>query len=316
MNIVRDGTTASREQSVVAIGVFDGLHRGHQAVIARLVALAKEYGTLATVVTFDPSPAMFFAPTKAPRLVATLDQRLEGLEALGVDQVLVLTFDATLANESARDFIQRVLVDQLRTRAVVVGEDFHFGHDRQGNVALLEEVGARDGFSVHPAPLFGDEARWSSTLVRQALARGDLEVARAILGHPFTLRGDVVHGDERGATLGFRTANLALGMYQQLPAEGVYAGATAIEGKLWPAVISIGTRPQFYENGELLVEVHVPGFDANLYDSRLDVVFLARLRGQSTFDDESALSEQIGRDVAQTLQIFEDLSSEERQLLR
>ncbi|HEY5266365.1 MAG TPA: bifunctional riboflavin kinase/FAD synthetase [Acidimicrobiales bacterium] len=318
MIIVRDHDTnaTSLEKSVVAIGVFDGLHRGHQEVIARLVTLAKDYGTLATVVTFDPSPAMFFAPTKAPRLVATLGQRLEGLEALGVDQVVVLTFDATLANESARDFIQRVLVGQLRTRGVVVGEDFHFGHQRQGNVALLEEVGAESGFSVHPAPLFGDAERWSSTLVRKALGQGDLAVARAILGRPFTLRGDVVHGDERGATLGFRTANLRLPVVQQLPAEGVYAGATYIDDEWWPAAISVGTRPQFYESGELLVEVHVLGFEGNLYDSSLDVVFLKRLRAQATFDDGAALGTQIGRDVAETLQIFENLSPEDKQLLR
>ncbi|HEY5104186.1 MAG TPA: bifunctional riboflavin kinase/FAD synthetase [Acidimicrobiales bacterium] len=317
MIIVRDQdmSATSLEESVVAIGVFDGLHRGHQEVIRRLVSLAKDEGTLATVVTFDPSPAMFFTPTKAPRLIATLEQRLEGLDALGVDQVVVLTFDAALANESAREFIQRVLVGQLRTRGVVVGEDFHFGHQRKGNVALLEEVGAESGFSVHPAPLFGDAERWSSTLVRKALGDGALDVARAILGHPFTLRGVVVHGDERGATLGFRTANLVLPIVQQLPAEGVYAGATSIEGTWWPAAISVGTRPQFYENGDLLVEVHVLGFEGNLYDARLDVVFLARLRDQTTFDDPAALGEQIGRDVAETLQIFENLSPEEFELL-
>jgi len=318
MNIVHDHdmSALSHEESVVAIGVFDGLHRGHQEVIARLVALAKDLGTLATVVTFDPSPAMFFAPARAPRLVATLDQRLEGLEELGVDEVLVLTFDATLANESAREFIQRVLVGQLRTRAVVVGEDFHFGHQRQGNVALLELVGAESRFSVHPAPLFGDAERWSSTLVRKALAKGDLNQARAILGRPFTLRGTVVHGDERGGTLGFRTANLKLPVVQQLPAEGVYAGATFIDAKWWPAAISVGTRPQFYENGELLVEVHVLGYEGNLYESSLDVVFLVRLRAQATFDDAAALSVQIGLDVVESLQIFENPSPEDRELLR
>jgi riboflavin kinase/FMN adenylyltransferase len=316
--IVRDGEAAvtSLEESVVAIGVFDGLHRGHQAVIASLVALASELDTLASVVTFDPSPAMFFAPSKAPRLIATLAQRLEGLEALGVDQVLVLTFDATLAKETARDFIQRVLVGELHVRGVVVGEDFHFGHNREGDVALLEEVAAHDGFSVHPTPLFGDEARWSSTLVRNALAQGDLDVARRILGRPFTLRGEVVHGDERGGALGFPTANLTMPPFQQLPAEGVYAGATKIEGAWWPAAISVGTRPQFYEHGDVLVEVHIHGFEGDLYDSTLDVVFLARLRAQTVFDDAAALSAQIGRDVAETQQIYEKFSPKETELLR
>jgi len=315
--IVRDGeaSVASLEESVVAIGVFDGLHRGHQAVIASLVALAKEHDTLATVVTFDPSPAMFFAPTKAPRLVATLAQRLEGLEALGVDQVLVLTFDATLAKETARDFIQRVLVGELRARGVVVGEDFHFGHNREGNVALLEEVGAKVGFSVHPTPLFGDGARWSSTLVRNALTQGDLEAARKILGRPFILRGEVVHGDDRGSGLGFPTANLTMPPFQQLPAEGVYAGAACVGGAWWPAAISVGTRPQFYEHGDLLVEVHLLGFKGNLYDSSLDVVFLSRQRAQTTFVDAAALSAQIARDVAETQQIYKKFSPEETELL-
>lgn len=317
MIIVRDGEAGvtSLEESVVAIGVFDGLHRGHQAVIATLVALAREYDTLATVVTFDPSPAMFFAPTKAPRLVATLGQRLEGLEALGVDQVLVLTFDATLAKETARDFIQRVLVGELRARGVVVGEDFHFGHSREGNVALLEEVGAKVGFSVHPTSLFGDGARWSSTLVRSALAQGDLEIARKMLGRPFTLRGEVVHGDERGRTLGFPTANLSLSTYQQLPAEGVYAGATCADGTWWPAAISVGTRPQFYDDGDLIVEVHLFGFEGNLYETSLDVVFLARLRPQMIFESAAALSVQIVSDVTKTEQIFAKFSPDETRLL-
>lgn len=318
MIILRDGESkpASTKPSVVTIGVFDGLHRGHQAVIGQLIALSKEYDALSTVVTFDPSPAMVLAPTKAPRLLATLDQRLEGFAALGVDQVRVLTFDATLASESARDFIQRVLVDELRTRCVVVGEDFHFGHDREGTVATLRDVGAETGLSVLPAPLYGENGRWSSTSVRRALARGDLESAKSVLGHPFTLRGTVVHGDERGEELGYPTANLALSAHQQLPAEGVYAGATFLEGAWWPAAISVGTRPQFYDHGELVVEVHVLGFKGDLYHLTLDVVFLAPLRAQLTFSSVVELTAQIERDVVETRQIFGNFSLEEAKLLR
>ncbi len=318
MNILRDGglNAYNAKASVVTVGVFDGLHRGHQAVIGQVIAHARENDALSTVVTFDPSPAMVLAPTRAPRLLATLDQRLEGIEALGVDQVRVLTFDTTFAQESARHFIERVLVGELRTKGVVVGEDFHFGHNREGTVATLGEVGAALGFRVWPAPLYGDGERWSSTSVRAALARGDLEAAKSILGRPFILRGSVIHGDERGEGLGFPTANLDLAAHQQLPEEGVYAGATMRDEKWWPAAISVGTRPQFYEHGALVVEVHVLDFEGDLYDSSLDVVFLARLRAQTSFSSVDELTAQIALDVVETRQIVENMAAEEAGLLR
>jgi riboflavin kinase/FMN adenylyltransferase len=318
MIILRDGeiNTIATKASVATIGVFDGLHRGHQAVIGQVIAHSKEYDARSTVVTFDPSPAMILAPTRAPRLLGTLDQRLEGLEALGVDQVRLLTFNATLAQESARHFIERVLVGELRTKVVVVGEDFHFGHNREGTVATLGEAGEQWGFSVRPAPLYGDGERWSSTSVRAALTRGDLEAAASILGRPFTLRGRVVHGDERGEGLGYPTANLDVGTHQQLPAEGVYAGATARDGKWWPAAISVGTRPQFYDHGELVVEVHALDFEGDLYDTSLDVVFLARLRAQTTFTNVDDLTAQIALDVVETRKIFNKWTPDESELLR
>jgi riboflavin kinase/FMN adenylyltransferase len=317
VRVLRDGdmNDAPAAPSVVAMGVFDGLHRGHQAVIAQLVELAATYDALATVVTFDPSPAMVLAPEKAPRLLATVEQRLEGLAALGVAQVRVLAFDETLAMVSARDFIDRVLVLELMARCVVVGEDFHFGHNREGTVALLREVGAERGFDVVAAPLSGDGERWSSTSVRRAIERGDVEGARRILGHAFTLRGSVVHGDARGEELGYPTANLAVGTVQALPSEGVYAGAAYLEGAWWPAAISVGTRPQFYEGGELLVEVFVVGFTGNLYGFNLDVAFLARLREQRTFSSVRKLTAQIERDVTETQRLFEEQLAHEDQLL-
>ena len=317
MIVLRDGEIEDglREPNVVTIGVFDGLHRGHQAVIAKVVALARQYDARATVVTFDPSPAVVLAPLKAPRLIATLDQRLEGLQALGVDQVRLITFDDVLKLETARHFIERVLVGELRTRCVVVGEDFHFGHNREGTVAMLAEVGAALGFEVEPAPLFGDVERWSSTSVRSALDVGDLTSAESVLGHPFVLRGVVGHGDARGEELGFPTANLTVAPYQALPSEGVYAGATELDGTWWPAAISVGTRPQFYEDGELLVEVHVPGFEGDLYDTYVDVVFLARLRNQMTFASVDELTKRIEGDVVKTLEIFQKFSTRDAKLL-
>jgi riboflavin kinase / FMN adenylyltransferase len=315
MKVLHDGEATSNEPSVVAIGVFDGLHRGHQAVLAQLLELATQYNALATVVTFDPSPASVLAPDRAPRQLGTIEQRLEGLEALGVAQVRVLTFSQELARESARDFIERVLVRDLRARCVIVGEDFHFGHNREGTLDLLREVGAASGFDVVAAPTHGDGTRWSSSAVRRALESGDVIEARRVLGRPFMLHGVVEHGDNRGEALGFPTANLSVAKEQALPAEGVYAGATPLDGAWWPAAISIGTRPQFYDDGALLVEVHVVGFAGQLYGRALDVVFLEPLRDQTTFDSVEQLIAQIGRDVEKTQQIFDGESLDEAVLL-
>jgi len=312
MIVVRDGETSklSDFDSVIAIGVFDGLHRGHQAVINMLLHLDGERArdAVPTIVTFDPHPALVLAPERELRLLGTLEQRLEGFAALGIEQVRVVTFDAELARESASDFVGRVLAGELHAWEIVVGEDFRFGHDRSGDIALLSAEGQRHGFGVYEAPTFG-EPRWSSTAVREALEVGDLDSATATLGRPFVLRGRVVHGDARGGELGFATANLSTEALQLVPLEGIYAGAARTPERTWrPAAISIGTRPQFYDHGPLLVEVHLPGYEGDLYDATLDVAFLSRLRGESVFTDVAALIDQIGRDVGQTLEIFEKFS--------
>jgi riboflavin kinase/FMN adenylyltransferase len=210
--------------SVVAMGVFDGLHRGHQAVIAQLIELARTYQALATVVTFDPSPAMVLAPDKAPRLLATLDQRIEGLAELGVQQVRVLAFDEAFAKVTAREFIDRVLVLELMARCVVVGEDFHFGHNREGTVGFLRDVGAERGLTSWPRRSPVTRSAGVRPRCAGALERGDVDAANRLLGHAFTLRGSVVHGDARGEELGYPTANLSMSPVQALPSEGVYAG--------------------------------------------------------------------------------------------
>ena len=306
MRLLRDGDCdPNPEPSVLAVGVFDGLHLGHQRVLEHVHQMANAHGAVATVVTFDPHPALTLAPERAPLQLATLDQRIEGLAKLGIEQVRVVTFDEVLAQESAQSFVERVLVGELCARDVVVGEDFVFGHSREGNVETLRVEGRSRGFSVHPAPIYGADRRWSSAEVRKALTVGDLDAAGAILGRPFTLRGLVVHGDARGAQLGFRTANMELEPRQQLPSTGIYAGAIRMpDHSWWPAAISVGTRPQFYENGDLLVEVHVPGFSADIYAQQVDVAFLSRLRGETKFADATELVAQIGVDVERTLEIY------------
>lgn len=310
MIVVRDAQRSPLEgrHTRVAIGVFDGLHLGHQRVIERLLALDGD-DSVSTIVTFDPHPAQVLAPERAPRLLQTLEQRLAGLEALGVEQVRLLTFGPELAKQSADEFVRRVLVDELHATHVLVGKDFRFGRDRQGDVATLEREGASLGFTLHEAPTYG-EPRWSSTVVRSALASGDLQSANAVLGRPFVLRGHVEHGDARGRDLGFATANLGLAPHQAIPEIGIYAGAARTEDGAWhAAAISIGTRPQFYEDGALLVEVHLPDFSGDLYGQALDVAFLERLRGEMKFDDVNALVAQIGVDVAQTREIFKKFST-------
>jgi riboflavin kinase/FMN adenylyltransferase len=316
MIVVRDGEPSpfSDRPSRVAIGVFDGLHLGHQKVIETLLTLdgATE---VPTVVTFDPHPALVLAPERAPRLLQTLDQRLEGLEALGVEQVRLLTFGPELAKLSAEEFVRRVLIEELHAVEVLVGKDFRFGHDRQGDVGTLRREGSASGFGVYEAPTYG-APRWSSTSVRDSLDRGDLDTANAVLGRPFVLRGDVEHGDARGGVLGFPTANLALMTHQAIPQTGIYAGAArTIDGAWHAAAISIGTRPQFYDDGPLLVEVHLPDFSGDLYDQRLDVAFLARLRGEMAFEDVDALVAQIGVDVEDSREIFKKFSPRESLLL-
>ncbi len=305
MKVIEDDEWRASSPSAVAVGVFDGLHRGHQHVLAEVCALSSAATAAATAVTFDPHPATVLDPPHAPHLLGTIDQRLEGMARLGMDQVRVVHFDHALASESAEEFIERVLVAQLRAHDVVVGEDFRFGHERRGDVTLLRAHGERLGFRVHPARIEGDEDRWSSTAVRAALTRGDLERANRILGRPFTLRGVVVRGDARGATLGFATANLESDARQQLPARGVYAGAARTsDGEWWPAAVSVGTRPQFYEVGALLVEAHLVGYHGDLYDQVLDVSFLSSLRSETTFDSVDALVAQMERDVRATVAAF------------
>ncbi|HEY5263075.1 MAG TPA: riboflavin biosynthesis protein RibF [Acidimicrobiales bacterium] len=313
MIVVRDGEASklTNDDSVIAIGVFDGLHLGHQAVIDLLLHLDGERArdAVPTIVTFDPHPAQILAPASAPRLLGTLEQRLEGFEALGIEQVRILTFDSVLASESASDFIARVVAAELHAWEVVVGEGFRFGRDRIGDVTLLSAEGQRYGFGVYEATTFG-EPRWSSSAARRALERGDIDAATSTLGRPFVLRGRVEHGDARGGELGYATANVATQPNQLVPLEGIYAGAARTPDRQWrPAAISIGTRPQFYDHGPLLVEVHLPGYEGDLYDASLDVAFVARLRGEAVFSDVDALVAQIGRDVEQTLEIFKKFST-------
>jgi riboflavin kinase / FMN adenylyltransferase len=291
--------------AVVTIGAYDGVHLGHQAVLRLVRELADARGLQAALVTFDRHPAEVVRPESAPRLLTTLEQRLELLDATGdLDLCWVLTFDEARSKEAAEDFVREVLVDGIGARLVVVGADFHFGHRRGGNVPLLERMGAELGFEVLGLGLVAVEGDatgvpYSSTRIRELLAKGDVAEATRLLGRPHEVRGVVERGDQRGGEhLGVPTANLTVPERICLPADGVYAGSfVAEDGIERPAAISVGTRPTFYEDGDVLVEAYVLDFDGDLYDQRVKVRFREWIRGQVRFDSVEALIEEMNADV-------------------
>jgi riboflavin kinase/FMN adenylyltransferase len=282
----------------VTIGNFDGVHRGHQALIQAAARRAGEQGGRTVVLTLDPHPARLLDPEGAPATLTTLDQKSELLGGLGVDVFVVLPFTAELARLSGEEFVGGVLVEALGARSVVVGEDFRFGHRRRGDVSLLEELGGRHGFGVEALPpVLHEGLPVSSSRVRDVLARGQVEEARALLGRSFFIDGRVVEGERRGRTLGFPTANLAT-PNETLPLGGVYAARCRVPRGRWvPAVVNIGRRPTFGGNG-VSVEAHLLDFEADLYGAELRIEFVGRLREERRFDGPEALVAQIGEDVS------------------
>ncbi|MCU4183741.1 bifunctional riboflavin kinase/FAD synthetase [Acidiferrimicrobium sp. IK] len=296
--------------TVATIGVYDGVHLGHRHVINEVRASAAELGARSAVVTFDPHPASVLRPDAAPKLLTDREQKMELLSATGLDMTMVVRFDEARSEESAEDFVESVLVGCLNVKRIIVGEDFHFGHGRKGNVELLTRMGEECGFEVTGVRAYQAEARdasgasaiepVSSTRIRRLLAAGEVESAASLLGRPHQVRGVVGHGDKRGRTLGFPTANVAVPFEMALPADGVYAGwYRRPGGRRLPAAVSLGRRPTFYVDADLsLLEAHLLDFDDDLYDEVAEVEFVGRLRGQEAFASVEALIEQMGHDVS------------------
>lgn len=286
----------------VTVGVFDGVHLGHAALLARLVASARAAGVDPVVVTFWPHPRAVLRGDPPP-LITTLEHRVALLRRQGLAGVVVLRFDAEVASWDPDEFVRRVLVEGLRASRVVVGEDHHFGRGRRGDVTLLARLGERHGFTAEAVPLVSPGgARVSSTAVRDALARGDLERAARLLGRPVSVMGPVVPGHQRGRTIGFPTANVDLGAALR-PPRGVYAVRARTvrdhaDGPLRPAVANVGRRPTVAgAEPQDLVEVHLLEGGGDLYGQDLEVVFVERLRDEQRFDGLEALRAQIARDV-------------------
>jgi len=307
-----DAVPADWGRSAVTIGVFDGVHRGHRAVIDRMVAEARPAGLTPVVVTFDPHPLEVVRPGTHPELLSTLDHRLDLLAELGVAATLVLPFTTEFSRLSAAEFVRLVLVDTLHAGQVVVGSNFRFGHKAAGTVAQLSLLGADYGFEViglDLVPSASGTEPVSSTAIRVAVAAGDMATATAGLGRPHRIEGTVVEGDRRGRDLGYPTANLAPIEHAGIPADGVYAGWLVVAGQALPAAISIGTNPTF-DGTERRVEAYVlDRDDLDLYGQHVAMDFAERLRETVRFESVEALLEQMSADVTQARQLVGDPST-------
>ena len=291
-------------ESVVTIGVFDGVHRGHQRIVERAAQVGKQRGLPVVVITFDPHPDEVTRPGSHPPFLSSARRRAELLSGLGADAVCVLPFTLEFSRLAPDDFVRTVLVERMHAAAVVVGEDFRFGHKAAGDVQLLAKLGEKYEFTTEGMPLLvADGTTLSSTSIRQMLAEGDVAAAAKALGRPHRVEGVVVRGHQRGRALGFPTANLETPPHTAIPADGIYAGWLASlddEGRdtqRWPAAISIGTNPTFGE-GEQTVEAYaLDRTDLDLYGVHAAIDFIARLRGTLRFDSVDALVAQMRRDV-------------------
>jgi len=305
-----DEVPAGWGECVVTIGVFDGVHRGHQRIVGRAAQVGEQRGLPVVVITFDPHPDEVTRPGSHPPFLCSARRRAELLGGLGIDAVCVLPFTLEFSRLAPDDFVRTVLVERMHAAVVVVGEDFRFGHKAAGDVQLLAKLGEKYEFTTEGMPLLvADGTMLSSTSIRQMLAEGDVAAAAKALGRPHRVEGVVVRGHQRGRALGFPTANLETPPHTAIPADGIYAGWLASlddEGRdvqRWPAAISIGTNPTFGE-GEQTVEAYaLDRTDLDLYGVHAAIDFAARLRGTLRFDSVDALVEQMHRDVDQAREL-------------
>ncbi len=297
-----------QQDCVATIGNFDGVHLGHQAVLNELKQLASQLGILSTVIIFEPQPIEFFAPDKAPSRLTRLGEKLAQFVQHGIDRVICLKFDHDMAGMSASAFIQQILVDAVGVKSMIIGDDFRFAKNREGNYQTLVEQGQRLGFEVKMMPSFvTDSERVSSTLIRSALAVGDIAKANHMLGRPYRISGRVVHGDKRGRRLGFATANIELKRYLS-PLFGIFSGRVyGVSGSAKDAVIYVGSRP-VYQGEKVILEVHILDFDQDIYGKQVQVEFIKKIRDEGNIDSEQALIAQINIDIADAKKSLEKLS--------
>jgi riboflavin kinase/FMN adenylyltransferase len=291
---------------VATIGNFDGVHLGHQAVLAQLAMKGDMLGLPAVVITFEPQPFEFFVPDKAPARLTRFREKVEALRSFSIHKLCVLRFNEKLASMSAQAFIQQLLIEGLNVKYLVVGDDFRFGHGRQGDFALLQAAGEKHGFQVVNMHTFAiDQQRVSSTRIRDALKVGQLDEAEKLLGRPYRMSGRVAHGDKRGRQLGFPTANIHLHRHK-VPLSGVYAVQLfGVKEEPVNGVANVGVRPTIRGGEEALLEVHLFDFNRNIYGEHVQVHFLQKIRDEQKFDGLDALVKQIQIDSEQARQFFQ-----------
>jgi riboflavin kinase/FMN adenylyltransferase len=305
-----DEVPAGWGESVVTIGEFDGVHRGHQHIVARAAEIGRERGLPVVAITFDPHPDEVTRPGSHPPFLCSTRRRAELLAGLGVDAVCVVPFTLDFSRLDPDEFVRQVLVERLHAAAVVEGEDFRFGHKAKGDVALLDRLGEKYDYTTEGLPLLVlDGLRVSSTAIRELLAAGDVTEAAKLLGRPHRVEGVVVRGHQRGRLLGFPTANVESPPHTAIPADGIYAGWLATldpdggETSRWPAAISIGTNPTFDGQARTVEAYALDRTDLDLYGLHAAIDFEARLRGTLRFDSVDALVEQMGHDVDRAREI-------------
>ena len=286
-----------RQSCVATIGNFDGVHLGHHAVLDQVKESAKKAGLLSTVVIFEPQPIEYFSPDKAPSRLTRLREKLQQFAEHDIDRVVCLRFDETMANLSADNFVDDILLNALAVKKLIIGDDFRFAKNREGDYQYLLNAGKEKNFEVNMTHSFiSDSERVSSTLIRQALANGDMNKATCMLGRPYKISGRVVHGDKRGRKLGFATANIELHRYLS-PVEGIFSGRVyGVADKIFDAVVYVGSRP-VYDGKHVILEVHLLDFDDDLYGCHLQVELIEKLRGEGHFNTEEELVEQINTDI-------------------
>ena len=294
----------------LTIGNFDGVHRGHQALLKKLVQTAKEKNIQSCVMTFEPHPIEYFAPEKAPSRILSLRDKLEALAEVGIDQVLVIHFNQHFANLSPTEFVEKILVKGLQVQSILIGDDFHYGAKRAGNFSSLCEAGQKYGFTVERMDtLEENNQRISSSATREALNQGDLNLARQLLGRPYMLSGHVLHGQKLGRTLGFPTLNVSLAnkLHRRKPAaQGIFiAQVHGLSDNPLPAVASLGQRPTVDDSGRYLLEVHIFNFNQSVYGKLVRIELLEKIRDEAKYNDLETLKNAIDQDATAAKNYFE-----------
>lgn len=288
----------------LTIGNFDGVHLGHIAMLRALKKMSLQHALPSVVLTFEPHPREYFNPDSAPARLSNVEEKLEQFEKIGIDNVWVLPFNQTLAQMPAETFIQTLLVRQLHTHYILVGDDFCFGYRRAGNLAMLKQAAQQYQFEVESFPSIKKaDQRISSTLIRQALQSGEMALAQTLLGRPYSMSGQVVHGDKVGRTLGYPTANLHLS-HSPPPLSGIFCVEVTVLDQVYQGVASLGIRPTLHSNSTFVLEAYIFDFNEMIYDQHIRIDFLKKLRDEMKYSDIESLKAQIAEDVKKTRAFF------------